>query len=279
VIVKSAPSDDEEASEDISRDSFVSLKGSQLFDLPEKNLKSLNNRDLYVKSEELEAALKNLNHKFKRDRKKYVEKAKRYKEEDQVKRNDLLKKVKEGERKVEKANLIAGGASVATNKHMEAVASISQKSLDAPPEDGKESAVFEGYLMKYGKQGSKAPKRKWVRFYIGYPTKAKGDGKRESAVILQYSDDATSFNNPNKITEFVVEKMMEDYESKSKEPSPVKKTQFGVWVADDKEKQKGIVFGSENESSKQRWVEFVKAILDQLKTHGEAPNIFLTSGR
>merc|ERR1719195_1914913 len=105
-MVKPTHTDEEDASEDISRVSFVSLKGSQLYDLPEKNLKSLNNRDLYVKSEELEAALKNLNQKFKKDRKKYVEKAKAYKEEDQAKRNDLLKKVKEGERKVEKANLI-----------------------------------------------------------------------------------------------------------------------------------------------------------------------------
>merc|ERR1719510_73121 len=82
-VIEPPPSDDE--SEDISRDSFVSLKGSQLYDLPEKNLKSLNNRDLCCKSEELEAALKNLNQKFKKERKKFVERAKRYKEEDQKK--------------------------------------------------------------------------------------------------------------------------------------------------------------------------------------------------
>jgi len=268
--VETPPSDDE--SEDISRESFVSLKGSKLYELPaERNLRSLNNRDLLCKSEELEAALKNLTQKFKKDRRNYVEKAKKYKEKDQEQRNDLIKKVKESERKVEKANLIAGGASVASS-----ATSMSQKNLDISPEDGKESGVFEGYLFKYGKQGSKAPKRKWVKFYIGPPT-TKGNLKLESAVILQYADNRDAFDNPSKITEFIVKSLMEDADSKSKEPLAVQKTQFGVWVADEKEKQKGIVFSSENELSKRSWVQFIRAILDQLKTHGEAPNIFLTS--
>lgn len=265
-IVKNASTDNEEESEDVSRDSFVSLRGVALFDGPPDPppIRKLNNRDLVCKTEELEAALKNLNKQFRKQRAKYVESSKKYKAKDLQQRTKLQKGLHQQEEKLNRS-VVAGGS----------IASIPRpkpKPSSRRPRGANKAALDmkEGYLMKFGAQGSKKAKRKWVRFSIGIP---KGEeNSQEKRLILQYSDDANHFEKSpdkgffrsNKITENVVIKMMDHYDIKTTDAKHVKRTQFGVWVVDGKDKQKGIVFGSESEDTRKAWSNYVEDLLEEL---------------
>jgi len=265
-VIKNATEDDEDSS-DISRDSFVSIKGvDALYKGPPNPvaIKKLNHRDLQCKTEELEAALKNLNKQFKKQRTKYVERSKKYKENDLADRERMRREVKQEKLRAEQARTVAGGTS--RKKRANSMATKTK-------EDSHASGVFEGYLMKYGDAGRKKPKRKWVRFFLDKP-KNEVEEYDGDQVLLEYSEEKNDFEKRrDSIKQFIVINQMESHQFKIPDEEDAK-TAFGVFVYDEKVREKGMVFSSESEDTKKNWTNFLDALMDRLKTHGDDENLY-----
>jgi len=265
-VIKNAAQDDEDSS-DISRDSFVSIKGvDALYKGPPNPapIRKLNHRDLQCKTEELEAALKNLNKSFKKQRTKYVERSKKYKENDLADRERMRREVKQEKLRAEQARTVAGG----TSRKKRATSMATKTKADSHA-----SGVFEGYLMKYGDAGRKKPKRKWVKFFLDTPKNPVEDYDGNQ-LLLEYSEEKNDFERrPDSIKQFIVLHQMESHEFKIPDEEDAK-TAFGVFVYDEKTREKGMVFSSESEDTKKNWTNFLDALTDRLKTHGDDENLY-----
>lgn len=252
------PNDDNAS--DISYDSFTSMNGLKLYNTIEVDHEKLNHSELVEKNRELEAALSHLQRDYRHARKNYVEKAAHYKKEDQLRRQELLKKVKEEQIKAERAQKIGGDR--VSHEPGPGGASDTLVQLKKIPD-------LDGFLFKFGKGGKKKAKRKFVKFSVG----ALGDNLNDQKPILQYSADAADTN----VKEHLIEKVIPDaLDLDATFDEAILDSVFGLKVRDSKGgNAKTIAFHSDNKRSKEIWVKHIEDMISFSQNWGDEKNVFI----